>query len=163
MVTDTQHFPQSDFSKYSDFSPVELFELFFDKDLFETMTLEIKKYASFKNLPDPNIIGSEIICFLGVLIVSGYNPLLGKHYYWGSSDDMRNHLIYSSMRRNRFIQIMNLLHFADNNKIDKNDKMWKLCPLINNLKKNFREHFVPIQQLDFDESIIAYYGRHSCK
>lgn len=162
-VTDTQHFPESNFCKYSDFSPVQLFELFFDEELFQTMILEIKNYASFKNLPDPNITDSEIKCFLGVLIVSGYNPLPGKRYYWESSDDMRNHLIYNSMRRNRFTQIMNLLHFADNNTIDKNDKMWKLRPLISNLKKNFREHFVPIQQLDFDESMIAYYGRHSCK
>ncbi|XP_039286301.1 uncharacterized protein LOC120351830 isoform X2 [Nilaparvata lugens] len=37
-----QTFPESDFSKYSDFSSVEIFELFFDAELFHIMLDEIK-------------------------------------------------------------------------------------------------------------------------
>lgn len=158
-----QPFPESNFSKYTDFSPVELFELFFDEQLFLLMVEQIKLYAAFKNVPDPNISQNDLKCFLGILTISGYNCLPGIRYYWDTSDDMRNHLIYKSMRRNRFIQIMSLLHFADNNKMDQRDKLWKLRPLIKILQSNFIKHFVPVQQLDYDESMIAYYGRHSCK
>jgi len=31
------------------------------------------------------------------------------------------------------------------------------------MKRNFQEHFQPIKQLDYDESMVPYYGRHSCK
>lgn len=119
-----QTFPESDFSKYSDFSPVEIFELFFDAELFHIMFEEIKKYAAFKNIADPNITIDEIKCFLGILTISGYNSLPGVRYYWESAEDTRNQLIYNSMRRNRFIQILNLLHFADNNNINPSDKLW---------------------------------------
>ncbi|XP_039286300.1 piggyBac transposable element-derived protein 3-like isoform X1 [Nilaparvata lugens] len=67
------------------------------------------------------------------------------------------------MRQNRFIQILNLLHFADNNNINPSDKLWKLRPFIEKLPRVFRDNFVPVQQLAYDESMIAYFGRHSCK
>jgi len=31
------------------------------------------------------------------------------------------------------------------------------------MKRNFQEHFRPIKQLDYDESMVPYYGRHRCK
>lgn len=43
------------------------------------------------------------------------------------------------------------------------DKMYKLRPLINKLKINFQKNFVAVEQMDFDESIIKYFGRHGCK
>ena len=67
------------------------------------------------------------------------------------------------MRRDRFCQIMRFLHFADNTRPDLADKMWKLCRLINRLKSNFLKNFRPSPQLDYDESMVAYFGRHGCK
>ena len=67
------------------------------------------------------------------------------------------------MRRDRFQQIMRFVHCSDNNNIDKEDKMFKLRPLMNVLKDKYLKHFVPEQELDYDESMIEYYGRHSCK
>jgi hypothetical protein len=43
------------------------------------------------------------------------------------------------------------------------DMMWKLHPLIEKLRNNFLKHFVPLSKLNFDESMVAYYGCHSCK
>jgi len=31
------------------------------------------------------------------------------------------------------------------------------------MKRNFQAHFWPVKQLDYDESMVPYYGRHSCK
>lgn len=41
--------------------------------------------------------------------------------------------------------------------------MWKLRPLTDRLNSNFKRHFVPEQHVSYDESMIAYYGRHGCK
>lgn len=41
---------------------------------------------------------------------------------------------------------MTLPHFTDNARMDQNDKLWKLHPLIKKFKRNFREHFDAIQQ-----------------
>lgn len=40
--------------------------------------------------------------------------------------------------------------------------MWKLRPLVYRLVANFVNNFKPEQNLSYDESMIAYYGPHSC-
>lgn len=34
---------------------------------------------------------------------------------------------------------------------------------MNMLQKNFLEHFVPFQNLNYDESMVKYFGKHRCK
>ncbi|KAI5692527.1 hypothetical protein M8J75_014971 [Diaphorina citri] len=156
-------FPESDFSRYRDFSAVELFQLFFDDTLYDHIVVEIRKYAAYKNKPDPNITRNELKCFIGILIISGYSTTPSYRYYWDSGSDMRNEMIHSAMRRNRVKQIISFLHFEDMENFTASDKMWKLKPLLNRLNDNFMEHFIPMQHLNYDESMIAYFGRHGCK
>lgn len=156
-------FPEANFSKYRDFTAHELFELFFDDDVFDMFLTEITRYALFKNSPDPKVTKEELKCFIGVLLVSGYNKLPGKRFYWDVGSDMRNEMVCGAIRRDRFTQIMRFLHVADNNTIDLSDKMYKLRPLMDKLSYNFRKHFVPVGKLSFDESMIAYFGPHGCK
>lgn len=157
-------FPKPDYEKYKDFSAVELFELFFDGDIFDLLQTQTKKYALFLNCADPKITAKEIKCFLAILVLSGYNDLPGKRFYWDSEEDMRNHLIVdSAMRRNRFEQLLRFIHCADNTEVDEKDKMWKLRPLISKLQKNFLKYFEPTQHLSFDETVVKYFGKHGCK
>ncbi|CAH2104217.1 unnamed protein product [Euphydryas editha] len=58
---------------------------------------------------------------------------------------------------------MRFIHASDNNSLDKNDKMTKLRPLMNNLKQKFLDHTPIEQHLTYDESMIEYFGRHGCK
>ena len=53
-------FPQGNFSKYSDFSPVEIFELFIDDDVLGHMQKEMTLYSMEKNWPDINVQKSEL-------------------------------------------------------------------------------------------------------
>lgn len=156
-------FPSFDSSERKSKSPEELFELFFDNDVINLILQESSKYAQFRGKPDPKISVEELKVFLGILIVSGYNKRPGVSYFWDSGTDMRNNIIYKSMRRDRFKLIMSSIHFASNANIDPNDKMFKLRPLMNLLQRNFIKNFIPKQHLDYDESMIRYFGRHSCK
>lgn len=97
------------------------------------------------------------------MILSGYNGLPGKRFYWDSSDDVGNSLVKDSMRRDRFISIMRFIHCANNNEINVNDKVWKLRPVMDMLKDKFLIYFVPSQNLNYDESMVKYFGKHSCK
>jgi DNA excision repair protein ERCC-6 len=117
----------------------------------------------FKNAPDPEVSKEELIIFLVVLIASVYNELPGRRFYWNFEVDVRNWMVYNAITRDRLIQIMKYLHFADNSKMVAADKMWKLRPLIEKLINNFQKHFVPLQELNTYESMVAYYFRHSCK
>ena len=97
------------------------------------------------------------------MVLSGYNGLPGKRFYWDSSDDVRNSLVKEAMRRDRFILIMRFIHCANNNEMNVNDKVWKLRPVMDMLKDKFLNHFVPSQNLNFDELMVKYFGKHSCK
>ncbi|KAG5880437.1 hypothetical protein JTB14_030721 [Gonioctena quinquepunctata] len=70
-------------------------------------------------------------------------------------------LVSDSMRRDWFAEIMRFVDLADNNYIDTLDKMYKLRPLMNALKTKCPQYFVPQEQLDFDESMMKYYGCHN--
>lgn len=89
--------------------------------------------------------------------------LLGKLFYWDSSPVVGNSLVKDSMRRDRFITIMRFIHCANNNEMNINDKVWKLRPVMDMLKIKFLEHFVPSQNLNYEESMVKYFGKYSLK
>ncbi|KAJ8942557.1 hypothetical protein NQ318_021959 [Aromia moschata] len=106
-----------------------------------------ENYARFKNHAAPKITFEEMKCAIGILILSGYNPRPGKRFFWDSVDDMKNLLF---------------LHCADNNRIDHKDKVWKMRHFMDLLKERFLHHFIPEEGLDYDESMVKYFGRHGC-
>lgn len=156
-------FPEPDFSSFRGLSAVEIFELIFDDEVLDLLVCEPTRYALFMNCPDPKVTAKEMRVFLAILILSGYCVVPGKRFYWESASDMRNEMVYNAMRRERFAQIMRFVHLVDNTKPDLNDKMWKLRPFMTLLKKKFLTLFRPVRQFDYDESMVAYYGRHGCK
>ncbi|CAH1968148.1 unnamed protein product [Acanthoscelides obtectus] len=162
-MTKSSHFPAPDFSEFRDMSPAGLFELFFDEGMMLYILEETKKYALFSTCPDPQVTMEELRCFLAILIVSGYNILPGKRFYWDSGEDMSNGMIKEAMRRDRFIQIMRFVHCADNTKMDPQDKMWKLRPIITRLQESFLKYYRPTEHMNYDESMIKYFGRHNRK
>jgi DNA excision repair protein ERCC-6 len=119
-------------------------------------------YASNKN-QSLEIDVNELKCFLGILLLSGYNELSRRHMYWEKSPDTHNDLVSGAMRRNRFEQIFSYIHFCDNSKLDEHDKFSKIRPLLFMLNSRFLIH-TPHQQFHgIDESMVPYFGRHGCK
>lgn len=156
-------FPMPNYTDCNDISPHEQFEKFFDDELLNMIITQSKEYALHRGKPDPKITVDELRVYIGILIVSGYSVQSRFESYWSSDPDLRNDLIYNSMRKNRFKQISQFLHFADMNNPSSTDKMWKLRPLTDRLKANMLKHFHPEQNLSYDESMIEYYGRHGMK
>ncbi|KAG5863505.1 hypothetical protein JTB14_017428 [Gonioctena quinquepunctata] len=67
------------------------------------------------------------------------------------------------MRRNRFEKILRFLHLAPNENMDQGDKLWKIRPFVDKIREKCGKYFVPEKDLSFDESMVKYYGKHSCK
>lgn len=158
-----RQFPEPSYINFIDKSPVEMFEMFIDDDVIQLLVSETTRYALFKNCPDPQVDLEEMRAFIAILILSGYDHKPSKRHYWDTGLDMKNFMVSEAMRRDRFVQIMRFIHCADNTAIDVHDKMYKLRPLMNALKTRFLKYFVPQEHLDFDESMIKYFGRHHCK
>lgn len=161
-------FPTANYENCRSAKPHELFERFFDDNILNHIIDQSGKYAIYCGKPNPNITIAELRTFIGILLISGYNNHSSVIRLWSQHDDLRNNLVYNSMRRDRFKEIMRFLHFEDNDKggtreNPNQDKLWKLRPLTDHLKAKMIENFHPEQNLSFDESMIAYYGKHGCK
>ncbi|XP_045127380.1 piggyBac transposable element-derived protein 3-like [Portunus trituberculatus] len=61
----------------------------------------LSHFLNFKNEPDPAVTKAELKVFIAVLILSGYNRLPGKRFYWDSGPDMRNEMVHAAIRRDR--------------------------------------------------------------
>jgi hypothetical protein len=69
---------------------VELFGLFYDEEVFESLVSETTRYASYINQPAPQFEPGELKCFIGIFLLSGYNMVPGKKLYWDTKDDVHN-------------------------------------------------------------------------
>ena len=65
--------------------------------------------------------------------------------------------------RNKFSQIKQFLHLADNNALEKGNKVSKVTPLYDIFRKNIQSFGIFQSTLSIDESMCPYYGKHSCK
>lgn len=58
---------------------------------------------------------------------------------------------------------MRFLYCVDNSNVNESDKMWKLKPLMDQVKENFMKYYIPEQNMSVDEAMVKYYSKYSCK
>ncbi|XP_068225572.1 piggyBac transposable element-derived protein 2-like, partial [Palaemon carinicauda] len=154
-------FPEANYAKYRDFTPTELFKLFFDDDMWNMLLDHNIIYATLKGETDFLVTKDEMKVFIGILIVSGIVPVSSRRMFWRKSSVTRNEVVYQAMRR--FEKIMQFISFSDNSKLDTTEKYAKVRPLVRHLTKKFIEHFQLVKSLYRDEAMVEYYGKHGCK
>jgi len=101
--------------------------------------------------------------FLSVLLISGYVVMPRRLMYWQMSDDTHNDAVSSLMSRNKFEECLQYLHLSDNSKLLKDDKYAKVRPLCKLINEKCQQNFIPEKNISIDESMVAYFGRHSTK
>ena len=67
------------------------------------------------------------------------------------------------MTRNRFMNILQNLHFTDNQTADKSDKAYKMRIVINHLNKAFQDAISDAERQSVDEYMTKFKGGMSCK
>lgn len=68
------------------------------------------------------------------------------------------------MSSKRFLKIEDMFHLLDNNKLTAEDgKVAKIALLYRSLNGAFVTYGVFHSKLSFNESIVPYFGRHSCQ
>ena len=144
-------------------SPVTLFELFMTDKLIDHICKETNAYAAQKRNHTSKIEPNQLKPFLAVLLLSGYIPYPRRSMYWEMSSDNRNTIVASLSTRNRFLDVLQYLHFADNNNLNPSDKFSKVNPLFKMINDSCLQNFIPEKNVSIDESMVANYGRHGCK
>ena len=101
-----------------------------------------------------------------IVLHMGIVKLPNRRMYW--DPDTRNELIAESMSRNRFDEIMTVLHYNDNNELpEKNsplyNKCYKIQPLVDHFRKVFKQFVLPETHMSIDEQVVPFKGQHSLK
>lgn len=143
-------------------SPLSTFLQFFDEEVINLVVSYSNTYA-LQNNRAGDITSDEFLCFLGVLLLSGYVPLPRKTMFWQNREDTNNKLVCDALSRDRFQYIMSNLHCNDNTHLDKSDKYAKMRPLFDILNKRFFDHAPVEENHCIDEAMVPYFGRHSGK
>ncbi|XP_039281477.1 piggyBac transposable element-derived protein 3-like isoform X1 [Nilaparvata lugens] len=147
----------------NDYSPVELFEFFFDNEVVEYIVFCTNLYAREKGNMDFSTSKNEIRQFFSILFLSGYNTMARYRMYWETAEDTHHEAVSSAMSRNRFEDLLRYIHFCENVKIDKDDKFAKVRPVMCMLNERWLQYFPGDVYLSIDESMVPYFGRHGAK
>lgn len=142
-------------------TPMNFFSLFFTQELLQYILDQTNLYSAHKN-NFLNMTYEELNVFIGGLLLSGYAKYPQKRMFWSSSPDVPV-ILQNSIRLNRFESILRNFHLNDNAKIEEDDRLYKLRPLIDHLNKTFQHHGGLEENLSIDESMIPYYGKHYAK
>lgn len=142
--------------KICSMSPVQLFELFFSK--------EIKNYiieASEANGLDLSI--QELDTFVGILLLSSYNVRNEQREYWETDPLVKCSIVSSAMTRDRFGEIKTKIKYSKLDDKNDNDKAWKVREILNLFKKNIQQFGFFTTALSVDEMMVRFFGRTCLK
>ena len=139
-----------------------IFESFFN-DIVELLVKHTNRYANRdKNNLQFTVTNDEMMKFIGIIFLSGYNKRTCETDYWSKSPDLECLIVASAMSRTRFQHIKSYLHAADNQNLSET-KMAKIEPLYQILNEKFQRYGIFYENLSIDESMVPYFGPHSCK
>ena len=165
--------------------PMEFFKQFITNELLEEITFHTNLYntqratrgyktavkrrgssqTSFREIEPVTKV--ELQQVFGIILYMGVHKLPSRRMYWGNKTVVP--LIANTMSRNRYEEILSVLHFNNNeeapiNPADPNyDKLYKLKPLIKHFRDVFKGSVSPETMQAIDEMMIPFKGRHCAK
>ena len=101
------------------------------------MIVEQSNLYAHQNGRNFTVTKEELKAFLGINFVMAINKLSTIAEYWRIDNLIGNDGIHNTMIRNRFCEILQNVHSADNRKDDKTEKAFKMRPVIYHLNLTF--------------------------
>lgn len=153
-------------------SYLDFFQLFFPENIMQEIANETNKYYIFltqKNPPTPNsrlkqwvdTTAKELYIFFAITMLMVRAKKLAISDYWSTDSLIATPQFSEYMSRDRYLLLLRLLHFSDNNNQPEGDRLYKMRPIVDHLRKTFSEVFSPFQNLCIDERLTLFKGRLS--
>ncbi len=143
--------------------PYEIFCLFLDEELSNLFIVQSEVYAKSKNNHTFQLDDAKLRRFIGINYLSGYHQLPKESLYWCQDEDVHTPIVRLAMTRTEFKSIKQYLHVADNSKLNTEDRMAKVRPLLDLVNKKLLQFGVFSESLVVDEQMVPYYGGHPSK
>ena len=105
----------------------------------------------------------EMRAFLGTKYIMSISKLPNLKCYWSVDSYLSNDGVRNAMTRKCFMDILQNLHFTDNQTAAKSGKAYKMRIFINHLNKAFQDAMSDAERQSIDEHMTEFKGRKSCK
>nr|CAH7752477.1 unnamed protein product [Callosobruchus chinensis] len=151
---------------------LEIFELYVDQGLTDLIVEETNGYANqfiihnHENIKPRSRVRAwtqtdtaEIKTFLGLLMLQSVCVKPSYELYFSRRESIETPFFSKVMTERRFALLCKFLHFSNNNENAPQDKLFKVRPVLDHLKKKFMEVYVPEQNISIDESLLGWKGR----
>ncbi|KRZ05321.1 PiggyBac transposable element-derived protein 3 [Trichinella zimbabwensis] len=127
--------PKENLQHLASLTPLAVWSKVFTDEMIDHITFQSNLYAHREcNNRAFTVTQHEIQQFIGLILLPGYNCFPEARHYWCTQPDTGSLAAISSMSRNRFMEIKNLI-----------------------------QHGMFHEKLSVDESIVPYFGRHGAK
>ena len=120
-------------------SPIETFSLVTGREELLELIVEQSNLYAYQNGRNFTVTKEELKAFREISFVMAIHNLPTIVEYWRVDNLIGNDGIQNTMIRNRFCEILQNLHFADNRKDDKTDKAFKMRSVIDHLNSKFSD------------------------
>ena len=104
----------------------------------------------------------EMYTFLALTILMSHVQKLNVLDYWKRDSLIATPTFAKYMSRDRYLLLLRFLHFYDN-EVASRDRLCKVRQVMMELLENFKNNFVPFQNVVIDESLILFKGRLALK
>ena len=106
-----------------------------------------------------DVSSAEVKVVFGLCILMGVVQKSVIKLYWSTKAMLATPFYSEVMLRDRFLQILSNMHFANNADDDGSDRLFKIRQVEEAIISNFRKTFTPYQNIATDESLLKFHGR----
>lgn len=144
-------------------TPFLLGKVAYETNEYFRQTNESHNIMSSRNKSWYDTTSEELYLFISVHMLMARNKKLEIADYWSTDPLLYSPIFGKTMSRNRFQLLLRYIHFCNNKNQIKNDRLFKIDMVLQDIKNNFRSAMVPFQNLVIDESLVLWKGRLSFK
>ncbi|XP_045586945.1 piggyBac transposable element-derived protein 4-like [Procambarus clarkii] len=156
-----------------DMADMEYFQAYFDNVFMRHLVTETNMYAH--TLIDSGILPAlrltrwkattidEMYVFLALCMMMKHSEKAVVQDYWNKDSLVPSPVFNRYVSRDKFHLILRSLHFENNANEDRCDRLWKVRKVFSDLRGNFRDYFVPGQNVVIDELLVLFKGRLAFK
>ena len=140
-------------------SSIKIFSLVTSLEVLLELVAEESNLYAHENGRSVTVTEEKLKEFLEINFVMEINKSSTISEYWRVDNDG----IQNTMIQNRFCEILQNLHFADNRKENKTDKDFKIRPVIDHLNSKFSEMLSNDNEQSTDEHKLKFKGTSGMK